>query len=265
MAVTVRTSVIAALAIMVLAGPTAAQVMSPAGLLQPASVAASDLPAPTATAGGPAPSYSDYFEALGYSFSRGLFTSEQAPPLAIGSAASLALWPVDERVSRAVRGRVGGLGKAGGIIGSPMVMGGLSAGLMVGSLGSDDTRFRTYAFALSQGLIVAGSLTAATKLATRRTRPNGSNRRSFSSGHAAATFALATVSSHSYGRKAAIPLYALAGAVAFSRVTSGNHYPSDAVAGATIGYLAGRAAILAARHVSVGSSSEGGVSVSFVF
>ena len=265
MTVAVRTFVVASLAVLVLAGPTAAQVMPPAGLVPPTAAAVSDPPAPTAPASDSAPSYNDYFEALGYSFSRGLFTSEQAPPLAIGSAAALALWPVDERVSRAVRGRVGGLGKAGDIIGSPMVMGGLSAGLMVASLGSDDTRFRTYAFALSQGLIVAGSLTAATKLATRRTRPNGSNRRSFPSGHAAATFALATVSSHYYGRKAAIPLYALAGAVAFSRVMSGNHYPSDAVAGATIGYLAGRAAILAAQHVSVGSPSEGGVSISFVF
>ena len=105
MAVAVRTFVVASLAVLVLAGPAAAQVMPPAGLVPPTAAAVSDPPAPTAPASDSAPSYNDYFEALGYSFSRGLFTSEQAPPLAIGSAAALALWPVDERVSRAVRGR----------------------------------------------------------------------------------------------------------------------------------------------------------------
>jgi membrane-associated phospholipid phosphatase len=197
-----------------------------------------------------APSYQDYFHALGYSFSRGLFAKEQILPLAIGSAASIALLPVDRKVSDAVRGHADHLGKAGNIIGSPLVLGALGGGLMLGSLATDNSRFRAYAFTLSQGLIVAGTIATVSKLAVRRTRPNGENRRSFPSGHAAGMFALAAVSSHYYGKKAGIPLYALAGTVAFSRVTSGRHFLSDVVAGAAIGYIAGRAAVLGTQHVT---------------
>ena len=238
---------------------------SPAGATVPpvpwtfAAPAASD--AETA-----APSYDDYFPALGYSFSHGLFARQQLTPLAIGSAASLALVPVDRKVSDALRGRAEGFGRAGNVIGSPLMMGAVSAGLIAGSLATDDGRFRGYAFALSQGLIVAGSVATAAKLAVRRTRPNGDNRRSFPSGHAAATFALATVSSHYYGKKAGIPLYALAGAVALSRVTSGKHYPSDVAAGATLGYIAGRAAILGAQHVTLsGGGGERGAGLRIYF
>jgi membrane-associated phospholipid phosphatase len=203
-----------------------------------------------AAAASDAPAYHDYFHALGYSFSRGLFAREQIVPLAIGTAASLALLPVDRKISDAVSGHADNLGRIGNIIGSPLVMGALGGGLMLGSLATDDTRFRSYAFTLSQGLIVAGTLSAVTKVAVRRKRPNGENRWSFPSGHAAGTFALAAVSSHYYGKKAGIPLYALAGTVAFSRVTSGRHFLSDVVAGAAIGYIAGRAAILGTEHVT---------------
>jgi undecaprenyl-diphosphatase len=57
---------------------------------------------------------------------------------------------------------------------------------------------------------------------------------SFPSGHSAAAFAFAT----GVGRvlpPAAIPLRALAAAVAYSRVHTGVHYPADVVIGALIG------------------------------
>ena len=204
-----------------------------------------------------APSYHDYFHALGYTFSKGLFAKEQLLPLAIGTAASLALLPVDRKISDAVSGHADNLGRIGNIIGSPLVTGALGGGLMLGSLATDDSRFRSYAFTLSQGLIVAGTLSAVTKVAVRRKRPNGDNRWSFPSGHAAGTFALAAVSSHYYGKKAGIPLYALAGTVAFSRVTSGRHFLSDVVAGAAIGYIAGRAAISGTAHVTSAQQTSG--------
>ena len=204
-----------------------------------------------------APSYHDYFHALGYSFSRGLFAKEQILPLAIGSAAALAMAPFDRQVSDAVRGHASGFGRAGDIIGSPLVIGALSGGLMLGSLATDDSRFRGYAFALSQSLIVATSVTAATKLAVRRPRPDGENHWSFPSGHAATAFALATVSSHYYGKKAGIPLYALASLVAASRVTYGKHFPTDAIVGATIGYIAGRAGIRGTEHVTSSQKMAG--------
>lgn len=61
---------------------------------------------------------------------------------------------------------------------------------------------------------------------------------SFPSGHAASAFAGALIFG-AYYKKFKIPLYALAVLMAVSRVYTGAHYPSDAVAGALIGILVG--------------------------
>jgi len=224
------------------------------------------------SAGPVAPSYDDYFPALGYSFTHGIAAREQLAPLAIGSVAALALMPFDHRVSGTLRREAPAMNRGGEFVASPIVLGTLSGGLILGSLATDDIRFRSYAFTLSQGLIVAGSMTAALKFALRRSRPDGSSRFSFPSGHAAGSFALATVSSHYYGAKAGVPLYALATLVGLSRVTSGKHFPSDVVAGAAIGYISARAAILGTEHVAPAPSdgsralpAVGGITFSFRF
>ncbi len=218
------------------------------------------------------PSYDDYFAALGYSFTHGIAAREQLAPLAIGSVAGLALMPFDHRVSRTLRREAPRMNRGGQFVASPIVLGTLSGGLILGSLATDDVRFRTYAFTLSQGLIVAGSMTTALKYAVRRTRPDASSRFSFPSGHAAGSFALAAVSSHYYGAKAGVPLYALATLVSFTRVTYGKHFPSDVVAGAAIGYISARAAILGAEHVTPAPADgsralpgAGGITFSFRF
>ena len=92
-------------------------------------------------------------------------------------------------------------------------------------------RIQNYAFAFSQGLIVAESLTAVVKLCVPRQRPDETSRYAFPSSHAAGAFALAAVSAHYYGAKAGVPLYALASLVALSRVTYGKHFPSDVMFG----------------------------------
>jgi undecaprenyl-diphosphatase len=56
----------------------------------------------------------------------------------------------------------------------------------------------------------------------------------FPSGHAATSFAAATILSFAFPRLAPF-LYVLAGAVAFSRVYVGVHYPLDIVGGALLG------------------------------
>lgn len=57
---------------------------------------------------------------------------------------------------------------------------------------------------------------------------------SFPSGHAATSFAGATLLAW-YAPRFAVPLYALAALVAWSRVYVGVHYPLDIVAGAALG------------------------------
>ena len=57
---------------------------------------------------------------------------------------------------------------------------------------------------------------------------------SFPSGHAATSFACATILAFAFPRLAA-PLYLLAAAIAYSRVYVGVHYPFDVVVGALLG------------------------------
>lgn len=61
---------------------------------------------------------------------------------------------------------------------------------------------------------------------------------SFPSGHAAASFAVASVIAHCYPALAR-PAYALAGFVSLTRVVRGSHFMSDVIAGALLGLLVG--------------------------
>lgn len=71
-------------------------------------------------------------------------------------------------------------------------------------------------------------------------RPNGRCCTSFPSGHATRAFYAAGFIHERYGRRWAIPSYALATVVAYSRVDSDAHDEVDVVAGALIGYLSSR-------------------------
>ncbi len=68
----------------------------------------------------------------------------------------------------------------------------------------------------------------------------------FYSGHAALSMAVATVIAHRYRRHRWVPFvtYGLAGAISFSRVTTNNHFPGDAVFGSAMGFLVAHYVVL---------------------
>ncbi len=110
-----------------------------------------------------------------------------------------------------------------------------------------------WTLAKSKGLAIEGGAVMATagvseglKNLIYRHRPVGRSTSSFPSGHASTAFSLATLTSRNldsidipsearWGLQAGS--YALAGSVAWSRVESGRHFPTDVLAGAAIGHF----------------------------
>lgn len=93
---------------------------------------------------------------------------------------------------------------------------------------------------LLRAQIIAELLVQPLKFATHRERPDGSNFQSFPSGHAAATFAAATVIERHLGWKGAAIGYGIASYVAASRLHDNVHNVSDVVFGSAVGVIAGR-------------------------
>jgi membrane-associated phospholipid phosphatase len=100
---------------------------------------------------------------------------------------------------------------------------------------------------LMEAQILTEGIVQGLKLIGRRPRPlnpdgtpNANTSFSFPSGHAAVTFAGATVLQQHLGWKAAIPTYIVAAYVATSRLHDNEHYLSDVVFGAATGIIVGR-------------------------
>jgi hypothetical protein len=96
---------------------------------------------------------------------------------------------------------------------------------------------------LLQAQILTEILVEPIKLVSRRTRPDGSNQQSFPSGHAAVTFATATVIERHLGWRKSILAYGIASYVAMSRIHDNRHYLSDVIFGAAVGSIAGRTVV----------------------
>ncbi len=123
--------------------------------------------------------------------------------------------------------------------GHPLILGGATlTALAVSKLAHADKAALT-AGTMLEALALTETLTVGMQLATRRGRPDGSNSRSFPSGHTSGAFALATVTEIYYGPWFGVPAYALAALVGVSRIDSNKHVASDVIAGALLGTLIG--------------------------
>jgi hypothetical protein len=96
---------------------------------------------------------------------------------------------------------------------------------------------------LLQAQIITELLVELIKFAVGRQRPDGSNHQSFPSGHAAVTFATATVIERHLGWRKSLLAYGIASYVAMSRIHDDRHYLSDVVFGAALGTIAGRTVV----------------------
>jgi membrane-associated phospholipid phosphatase len=83
------------------------------------------------------------------------------------------------------------------------------------------------------------AVTGALKYTIHETRPDGSDNRSFPSGHTSASFAAAASLEKRYGWQVGLPAHALAAFVGVARVKADKHFVHDVIAGAAIGEASG--------------------------
>ena len=173
---------------------------------------------------------------------RQLVSTDSAAILAIGGMAAAIGHIDDRRVSTALSGAASldeAFGAGETIGGARMQAAGAIATYAVGRMTSNPA-LAGIGGDLIRAQIVTQALTAAMKTTVGRTRPDGTQY-SFPSGHAAVTFASATVLQRNLGWKAGMPAYAVAGWVAASRIQVKRHFLSDVTFGAALGITAGRA------------------------
>lgn len=99
------------------------------------------------------------------------------------------------------------------------------------------------AFSSVTSLIIAEASVQIVKHAVKVTRPDGSDRHSFPSGHTARAFAGAELTRIHYGNLWGLGAYGLAAATAVLRIGHHRHWLSDVMAGAGIGIVSARAAM----------------------
>jgi membrane-associated phospholipid phosphatase len=93
---------------------------------------------------------------------------------------------------------------------------------------------------MMQGLLLDAIIVASLKSTVGRSRPDGSDTRSFPSGHTSGAFTISTILARRHGLKVAIPAFGMATFTAIARMEDKRHYLSDVVAGAAIGIAIGQ-------------------------
>ena len=200
--------------------------------------------------------YSRFHKVLGRNLTSNLFSKRNLLPFLIGSAGALAIAPADQEISDALRGESPEIGSSGNYIGN-VGMVSLVAGSVLASQFTKSEHFHEFSYTLAQAYSTTWLLTQGVKYATNRTRPDGSDSLSLPSGHVSGSFTASTIVWEYYGWKWGVPLYAVSTLVAVSRIEDGRHWPSDTVAGATLGILGANAALIGTKRELAGRKITG--------
>jgi PAP2 superfamily protein len=165
---------------------------------------------------------------------------------AIGGGLAAAVHPADVDVNARLRSHYDGVNTAfaaGKYIGNTPEQVALSVGTYAFGRLFDKPKVSHLGMDLLQAQILSEILVEPLKFATQRNRPDGSDHHSFPSGHAAVTFATATVIERHLGWRKSLLGYTIASYVAASRLHDNRHYLSDVVFGAAVGSIAGRTVV----------------------
>jgi len=120
------------------------------------------------------------------------------------------------------------------------------AGLWYGlSAENEDVFNRERAWTMTTALAITGLTTVGLKAIRDNETPNG-REWAWPSGHTASSFTVASVLDEFYGPKVGIPAYVLASLVGYRMMDTGDHWASDVVFGATLGYVVGHT--VAGKH-----------------
>ena len=176
-------------------------------------------------------------------------SKETAFWLGAGGGAALAVHPADQPIADWVHTNSPSM-PGGSLYGSQLVQLPVAIAWWLTGSASGSARQAAVGRDLLRAQISVASWTYAVKFATNRTRPNG-DPRSFPSGHASTSFAIAMVLQEHFGWKAGLPAFAAATYTGLSRLADNQHWASDVVFGAALGMASGRTVTLHLRDTRV--------------
>jgi membrane-associated phospholipid phosphatase len=124
------------------------------------------------------------------------------------------------------------------VLGSPACHFPVAAIWYVVSADRQDEAGRQRALTMLTALTISGAVTGGLKMIRQNDQPDGQVW-AWPSGHTASSFTVASVLHEFYGPKVGIPAYIGAGFVGWRMMDDGDHWASDILFGATLGWIVG--------------------------
>ena len=141
------------------------------------------------------------------------------------------------------------------VIGSPVSHFAGTALWYISAAENHDDPSREHAVTMLTALTITGAVTGGLKAIRHNDQPDGQSW-AWPSGHTSSSVAVASVLHEFYGLKVGLPAYAVSGLVAWRMMDDGDHWASDVLFGATLGWVVGHT--VARRH---GTPAIGGFEV----